>query len=107
MVVVCFGLLFIVPPALTRGLRALGLLFIPGAPILTTGAILLFASVFDAWERLWPLEVMSLATGFLLANVQPGCRVKLFRAGRVLYIDASTRMRLWSTRNDAYPKVSL
>jgi hypothetical protein len=72
LIVVCFGLLFIVPPALTRGLRALGLLFIPGAPILTTGAILLFASVFgvwNVWEWLWPLEVMALATGFLLAAI--------------------------------------
>jgi hypothetical protein len=72
LIVVCFGLLFIVPPSLTRGHRALGVLFIPGAPILTTGAILLFASVFDAWdvwEWLWPLEVLSLATGFLLAAI--------------------------------------
>jgi hypothetical protein len=54
----------------TRNRRGLGGLFIPGIPILTTGAILMFTSVFNAWgawEWLWPLEVLSLAAGFMLA----------------------------------------
>jgi hypothetical protein len=45
-------------------------MFIPGVPILITGAALLFTSVLDwwsAWEWLWPLEVLGLALGFLLA----------------------------------------
>jgi hypothetical protein len=39
---------------------------------LATGAILLYASVFDAWhawEWLWPLEVLAIAMGFLLASI--------------------------------------
>jgi hypothetical protein len=70
LIVVSVGLLFVVPPFLARGKRGLGGLFIPGIPILVTGAILLFCSVFDAWgawEWLWPLEVIGLAVGFLFA----------------------------------------
>jgi hypothetical protein len=70
--VVSVSVFFVLPPLLVRGRRALGVLFIPGMPILTTGAILLFASVFDlwgAWEWLWPLEVLALAQGFLFATV--------------------------------------
>jgi hypothetical protein len=64
--------LFVLPPLFVRGRRALGALFIPGMPLLTTGAILLFANVFNlwgAWQWLWPLEVLALAQGFLLAAV--------------------------------------
>ena len=70
--VVCAGLFFVVPPLLVRGHRGLGGLFIPGVPVLTTGGILLFASVFDAWrawEWLWPLEILALAVGYLLAAI--------------------------------------
>jgi hypothetical protein len=70
--VVSLSAFFLLPPLLVRGRRALGALFIPGMPILTTGAILLFTSVFnlwDAWEWLWPLEVLALAEGFLFAAV--------------------------------------
>jgi hypothetical protein len=67
MVVVFAGLLFTVSPLLVRGHRGLGGLFIPGMPILTTGAILLIASLFrfwHVWTWLWPLEVLALASGF-------------------------------------------
>jgi hypothetical protein len=70
--VVGLGAFFVLPPFLVRGRRALGALFIPGMPILTTGAILLFASAFDlwsAWKWLWPLEVLALAQGFLFATI--------------------------------------
>ena len=70
--VVGVGMLFVVPPFLARGARGLGGLFIPGVPVLVTGGILLFASVFDAWgawEWLWPLEVLAVAAGFLLAAI--------------------------------------
>jgi hypothetical protein len=66
------GMLFVVPPLLVRGKRGLGGLFIPGVPILVTGGILLSASVLDAWnawEWLWPLEVLAVATGFLFAAI--------------------------------------
>jgi len=72
MILVGMGLLFVLPPFLVRGRRGLGGLFIPGAPILTTGGLLLFASIFnawEAWEQLWPLEMLALAVGFLFAAV--------------------------------------
>ena len=72
LVVVAAGLLFVISPLLVRGRRGLGGLFIPGVPVLATGAILLYASVFDAWhawEWLWPLEVLAVAMGFLLASI--------------------------------------
>jgi hypothetical protein len=72
LVVVSVGLLFVVPPLLARGKLGLGGLFIPGVPVLATGSILLFCSVFDAWrawEWLWPVEVLALAAGFLFAAI--------------------------------------
>ncbi len=72
LLIVAGGLLFVVSPLLARGKRGLGGLFIPGVPILTTGGILLYASVLDAWqawEWLWPLEVLAIAMGFLLASI--------------------------------------
>lgn len=72
LLVVGVGLFFVVPPFLVRGQRGLGGLFIPGVPVLTTGGILLFASVFDAWSAwawLWPLEVLAVAVGFLFAAI--------------------------------------
>ena len=72
LVVIGGGLFFVLPPFLVRSKRGLGGLFIPGLPILTTGCILLYSSVFDAWgawEWLWPLEVLSLAMAFLFAAI--------------------------------------
>jgi hypothetical protein len=72
LIVVAAGALFVLPPLLVRGKRGLGGLFIPGMPILTTGTILLFASVFrtwDAWSWLWPQEVLAVALGFLFAAI--------------------------------------
>lgn len=72
LIVVCVGLLFVLPPLLVRGRRGLGGLFIPGVPILVTGGILLFCSVFDAWGAwawLWPLEVLAVAVAFALAAI--------------------------------------
>jgi hypothetical protein len=71
-VVVGLGLLFLVTPFLALGKRWLGGFFILGTPILATGGILLFTSLFDkwhAWEWLWPVEILSLALGFLLAAI--------------------------------------
>jgi hypothetical protein len=66
------GLCFVIPPFLVRDRRGLGGLFIPGMPILTTGGILLLASVTNAWgvwEWLWPMLLISLAMGFLFAAI--------------------------------------
>ena len=71
-VVMGAGLCFVVPPFMSRGKRGLGALFIPGLPVLTTGAILFLASVFNAWgiwEWLWPMLIISLAMGFVFAAI--------------------------------------
>lgn len=72
LVVVGLGLAFTL--AGFTGLRqpALGVFFIPGLPILTTGGILLLASLFNGWgiwSLAWPLEVLSLGAGFLFAAI--------------------------------------
>ncbi|MBN1813691.1 MAG: hypothetical protein JXA14_17760 [Anaerolineae bacterium] len=72
LVVVGTGLIFVLSPFLVRGKRGLGGLFIPGVPILATGGILLYASLldaWDAWEWLWPVEVLAVALGFLFAAI--------------------------------------
>ncbi len=51
---------------------AWGGLFIPGVPVLFTGGILFltnFLGWWNLWEWLWPLEVLGVALGFLLAAV--------------------------------------
>jgi hypothetical protein len=67
------GLAFVIPPLLVRGHRGLGGLFIPGMPVLANGCILLFTSVtrwWGAWEWLWPVEVLSVAAGFVFAAIK-------------------------------------
>jgi len=64
------GLFLAAIPFLTPGRRGLGMLFIPAFPILTNGSLLFFASLFNQWHvwaRLWPLEILSVAAGFLFA----------------------------------------
>lgn len=72
--VIAAGALVITPALFnanrTSGKNRRGWLYLLGVPILTTGVILLFASVFQwwaAWSWLWPLEVIAVALGFLLA----------------------------------------
>ncbi len=70
LLVIGFGALLVLPPLFVRRRPGLGLLFIPGLPILTTGSILLLASVFNwwaVWSWLWPQLVLSLGVGFLFA----------------------------------------
>jgi hypothetical protein len=70
--VVGAGILFCLPPFLFMKQRGLSGLFIPGIPTLTTGMILFIASVtghWSIWATLWPLEVLSVATGFILMAV--------------------------------------
>jgi len=81
--VVSLGLLLVASPLLARGRRGLGALFIPGMPILTTGGILLFTSIFGvwgAWSWLWPLEVLAAALGFLFAAIYMRARWLLIPA---------------------------
>lgn len=70
MLVIGVGAFFMLIPLLRPRKRGLGAFFIPGAPILATGGILLFTSTFNvwgAWTWLWPVEVWSVAVGFALA----------------------------------------
>ena len=70
--VIIVGITMTVPGFLGLKRRGLGALFIPGIPILTTGGILLIASLFNRWEvwaLAWPLEVIGLALGFAFAAI--------------------------------------
>ncbi|MBI4731760.1 MAG: hypothetical protein HY781_06475 [Chloroflexi bacterium] len=70
--VVGAGLLFCVPPFIFRQQKGLGGLFIPGLPVLTTGILLFVASVtgnWGLWGTLWPLEVIGVALGFVMAAI--------------------------------------
>jgi hypothetical protein len=70
LIIIGVGWIFVLIPLLVRGRRGLGGFFIVGLPILATGGILFLTNFFgwwDMWEFLWPLEVLSLALGFLFA----------------------------------------
>ncbi len=70
--VITAGLLFCLPPFLFAHIRGLSGLFMPGIPTLVTGLILFFASVtghWGVWAVLWPLEVLSVALGFVMMAV--------------------------------------
>jgi hypothetical protein len=70
--VVAVGLLFCLPPFLFPSQHGLGGLFIPGIPVLMTGVILFLCSVsgqWGWWAFLWPLEVIAVALGFVLAAI--------------------------------------
>ena len=70
--VIGVGLLFCIPPFIFREQRGLGGLFIPGVPVLTTGLLLFAASLsgnWGLWGAWWPLEVISVAVGFVLAAI--------------------------------------
>lgn len=66
------GLLFCIPPFIFRQNKGLGGLFIPGVPVLTTGLLLFAASItgnWSLWGIFWPLEVIGVAVGFLMAAI--------------------------------------
>jgi len=70
--VIIAGIALTIPGFLGLKSRGFGSFFIPGIPLLTTGGILLFASLFERWsiwELAWPLEVLGLAAGFALAAI--------------------------------------
>jgi hypothetical protein len=73
LIIITAGLLVTAPAVFVRNRRGLGALYVLGLPIITTGVLLLFAGVFrwrDVWSILWPLEVLSVAVGSLLAAVK-------------------------------------
>ena len=70
--VIIAGIALTIPGFFGLKRRGFGSFFISGIPVLTTGGILLFASLFDrwnVWELAWPLEVLGLAVGFALAAI--------------------------------------
>lgn len=70
--VIGVGLLFCIPPFIFRKQPGLGGLFIPGVPVLTTGLLLFAASLtgnWGLWGIFWPLEVIGLAVGFVMAAI--------------------------------------
>jgi len=69
-IIVLAGLGLTIPGFLGFTHRGFGAFFIPGIPVLTTGAILLYASLTNHWEVwavAWTLEVLALALGFVMA----------------------------------------
>jgi len=70
--IVLVGVGLTIPGFLGFARRGYGAFFIPGIPILTTGGILLYASLtnhWDVWAVAWPLEILGLALGFTLAAI--------------------------------------
>lgn len=70
LLVIGAGLMFCLPPLIFNKVRGLGGLFIPGIPVLTTGLLLLASSItgnWGLWTYFWPMEVIALAVGFILA----------------------------------------
>lgn len=67
--------------------RGFGAFFIPGIPVLTTGIILLYASLtnhWSIWAVAWTLEILGLALGFILAALfmrVPGLAIPAFIVG--------------------------
>ncbi len=71
-VIVLAGLGLTTPGFFGLSRRGLGSFFIPGIPVLTTGGILLYASLtknWGIWAEAWPLEILALALGFALSAV--------------------------------------
>lgn len=80
-----FGLT--VPGFLGFTQRGFGAFFIPGVPVLTTGAILLYASLtgyWEIWSVAWTLVILGLALGFILSALfmrVPGLAIPAFIIG--------------------------
>ena len=70
-VVIAFGVLIALLPVFIRQ-RWMGLLYIIAAPIVATGIMLLISMTSGQWfwwARWWPIGVLSVALGFLLAAI--------------------------------------
>lgn len=66
------GLAFIAAPFIFTDQPGLKALFIPGFPVMVTGALLLWGSLFNAWgiwQYFWPMILLALAVGFLAASL--------------------------------------
>ena len=66
------GLMFILSPVIWIRQRGLGALFIPGMPILAVAAVGMFSNFVStgrAWSTFWPVIIIGLALGFVLAAI--------------------------------------
>jgi len=71
-IIILIGVGLTIPGFFGFSHRSFGSFFIPGIPVLTTGAILLYASLtnhWDVWAVAWTLEILGLALAFALATV--------------------------------------
>jgi hypothetical protein len=86
-IIVLAGIGLTIPGFFGFSHRGFGSLFIPGIPVLTTGGILLYASLtnhWNVWAVAWPLEILGLALGFTLAAIfmrVPGLAIPAFIIG--------------------------
>lgn len=99
LLVIATGLGLTLPAILSRRNTGLQVLPLVGLPTLTTGVLLLVASVlrwWDVWAILWPLEVISVAAGCLWIAARTNARWVLVPAiiiganGLVLQFCAAT-----------------
>jgi len=87
MIIVLAGAGLTLPGFLSFTNRGFGAFFIPGIPVLITGAILLYASMTNHWEVwaiAWTLEILGLAVGFIMAAIfmrVPGLAIPAFIIG--------------------------
>ena len=71
-IIVLAGVGLTIPGFFDISHRGFGSFFIPGIPVLTTGGILLYASLtnhWNVWAIAWTLEILALALGFALAAI--------------------------------------
>jgi hypothetical protein len=86
-IIVLIGIGFTISGFLGISRHGFGSFFIPGIPVLTTGGILLYASLtnhWNIWAVAWPLEILGLALGFALAAFfmrVPGLAIPAFIVG--------------------------
>ncbi len=67
------GFAFVLTPFAVRKKRGLGMMFIPGVPIVMVSGLLFVSSLFNwwsSWELFWPLIIIALAVGFAAAAIQ-------------------------------------
>jgi hypothetical protein len=85
--IVLAGVGLTIPGFLGISRRGYGSFFIPGIPVLTTGGILLYASLtnhWNVWAVAWTLEILAFALGFALAAIfmrVPGLAIPAFIVG--------------------------
>lgn len=72
LIVLAAGLALTAPGLLAIARPGLGAFFMPGIPVLTTGSILMFASItgnWEIWALAWPLLVLAVALGLGLSAI--------------------------------------